>query len=382
MVQQFTFRKHLFYRLLLNVRSLVPGFRQAIASYYDHEEDAFLSYQLSNGSDRLTEVEPDIPGIDLDKERLQNNPYSWYNSKATGHKNTGPTYQMELNDEFDNNILLVRLNNRYHPEKDLFLIYMEEGMGLFPLETTEKRPVNAREKSIIGQLLYRLIRFLDEQHQDDSEFFSIFNESFINTIRNLDQKQAELKSMRQNYAQSIISFCNYHLTKISEESDYKFRLSDKAIEKISDYKDKFEFIEKIITNAAAIALNRKFGKTGDTIMIDDTDVVFHSYEPEIPETIVTQPDRFARTREILDRYENAAIRVLEKNLPVTGKNIGAYCSPGISPAAITDAIHKHGRKMLALFDKNPNKWPSLRNKFRPIINLEQNNRNSNLKIAN
>jgi len=382
MMQQFTFRKHLFYQILENIHSLLPGIRRAIASYYDHEEETFLCYELSYGSEQLIALDPDLSVIDLEKERLQNKPCSWYNSKSLDNKSPKATHQLELNDEFDNNVLLIRLNNRHRPEKDLLLIFMEEGMGLFPLDTAEKMPIKAREKSLIGQLIYYLIKYLDDQHQRDSAFFSIFNESFINTIENLDQKQAELKSIRQNYAQSIISFCNYHLQNISEESDYRFKLSERAIEKISDYKDKFELLEKIITNAAAIALNRKFGKTGENIVIDDTDVVFHTYEPEMREIIVSQPDRFTRTREILDRYENAAIRALEKNLPVTGKNIGAYCSPGVSPAAITDAIHKHGRKMLTLFEKNPNKWPTLRGKFRPIINLEQNSRGSNLKIAN
>jgi hypothetical protein len=341
-----------------------------------------MAFELSYGSDYPVTCDPGLPGIDLDKERLQNKPYSWYNSKLLDKIHQEPTQQLELKDEFDNNVLLIRLNNRHHPEKDLLLIFMQEGLGLFPLDAAEKRPINLREKSLIGQLIYHMIKYLDDQHQNDSAFFSIFNESFINTIENLDQKKAELKSVRQNYAQSIISFCNYHLQNISEKSDCQFKLSEKAVEKISDYKDKFELLEKIITNAAAIALNRKFGKTGDTIIIDETDVVFHTYEPEIRETVISQPDRFARTREILDRYENAAIRAVEKSLPVTGKNIGAYCSPGISPAAITDAIHKHSRKMLTLFEKNPNKWPTLRGKFKPIINLEQNSRRSNLKIAN
>jgi hypothetical protein len=382
MIQQFTFREHIFYRLLQNIHSILPGLRRAIAIYYDHNEDAFLSYESSYGSNHLKELDPDSCGIDTEKERMQNKPYSWYSSKSLDNKNEKAVHQLEINDEFDNNILLIRLDNRHHSEKDLLLFFMDEGKGLFPLDTDEKRPINAREKSLIGRLIYQWIKYLNDQHQDDSTFFSVFNESFMNTIEILDQKQAELRSTRQNYAQSIISFCNYHLTNISEESGFQFRLSDRAIEKVSDYKDKFEFLEKIITNAAAIALSRKSGKTSDTIMIGDTDIVFHTYEPEIRENIVSRPDRFTRTREILNRYEHAAIRVLEKNLPVTGKNVGAFCAPGISPAAITDAIHKHGRKMLTLFEKHPNKWTTLRGKFKPIINLEQNSRRSSLKIAN
>jgi hypothetical protein len=381
-MQQFTFRKHLFFHILQNVNSLLPGVRRAIASYYDPDEETFITWELADGLMQLITLDNALMNMELEKERLQNKPYSWINNKSIEHKYTDVVHQLELSEEFDNNVLLIRKPGKIRPENDLLLIFIEEGMGLFPLNAITKTPVTAREKSLIGQLIHRFIEYLGDQNQSNASFFSIFNESFLNTIENLDHTKSELKSMRQNYAQSIISFCNYHLLNISEASNYQFQLSERAIEKISGYKDKFEFLEKVITNAAAIALNRKLGREGDTIVIDETDVVFHTYEPEKRETTTAQPDRFARTREILDRYENAAIRVIESKLQVTGKNIGTYCSPGISPAAITDAIHKHGRRMLTLFEKNPNKWPTLRGKFKPIINLEQNNRGINLKIAN
>lgn len=382
MVQQFTFRNHLFYHILGSIDSLIPGIKRAIVSYYDHEEASFITWHLSfSQSKKIIPAEASLSPA-LEKERLQNKPYSWVSSKTFDDKESGVTHQLELEDEYDNNVLLVRLNNHHCPEKDLLLIFLEKGMGLFPLTTNEERPLSAREKGILGQLMYNLIKYMDEQHQENASFFSIYNESLQNTIESLDRKQTELKSLRQNYAQSIISFCNYYLLNISEEADCNFQLSESAIDKISEYKDKFELLERIITNAAAIAFNRNYGKKGDTIVIDETDVVFHSYQKENREVIVSRSDRFTRTREILDRYENAAISALENNLPVTGKNIGSYCSPGISPAAISDAIHKHRRKMLTLFEKNPNKWPTIRSKFKPIINLEQNSRERNLKIAN
>jgi hypothetical protein len=382
MVQQFTFRNHLFYHILEHIDSLIPGIRRAIVSYYDLEEASFRTWQLSFSQGKKIVPSEGSLNPALEKERLQNKPYSWISSKIINDKEPGIRHQLQLEDEFDNNVLLVRLNSPHCQEKDLLLLFLEEGMGLFPLTASVKGPLSAGEKGLIGQLMYNIIKFMDEQHKENASFFSIYNESLQNTIESLDRKQAELKSLRQNYAQSIISLCNYYLLSISEESDCHFQLSESALDKISEYKDKFELLERIITNAAAIAFNRNHGKKGDTIVIDETDVVFHSYPRENREVVVSRSDRFARTREILDRYENAAISVLENNLPVTGKNIGSYCSPGISPAAISDAIHKHGRKILTLFEKNPNKWPTIRSKFKPVINLEQNSRERNLKIAN
>jgi len=56
-------------------------------------------------------------------------------------------------------------------------------------------------------------------------------------------------------------------------------------------------------------------------------------------------------------------------LPLTGVNLGNYCIPSVTPAAISDALKKHSKKIMTLFEQEPNRWSILRNEFRPVKNI-------------
>lgn len=381
MLQQFTFKKPFLLNVLENVNTLFPGIRRAIAIFTEPDENSMAAYEKKAEKEDISSIEPGNLKLDFIKEQTQNKPFSWINESLIIEESNSKPYQLEIEDEYENNILLIRIPVTHDSGKNLLCLFLEEGSGLVQL-SKGKMPLSTREKDLVGQLAFNYIRLLARQHQQDTALFHIFNESFQNTDENLKSAEAELKSTRQNYMQSIISYCNYHLQKISEKSNYIFRLSDTAIDKICQFKDKFELLENIITNAASVALNRSYGKEGSNIAIDGSDIVFYSYEQERRELNIAETDRFSKTRDVLDRYEHAATKVLKNNLLLTGKNLGSYCSPAISPAAITDAINKHGRKMLTLFDNNPNKWLTIRSRFKPIINLISNKKGSRIKIAN
>ena len=381
MIQQFTFRNNLIRLVLENAHIIFPGIRKAIAVYQDTDNNTLIAFERSDKSEQTYPVELDSLGFNIEEERSLNKPFGWIGNTLKPPERSVQPKQLEFNDELNYNILIIRLPAIYGTKKDLILFFLEEGMSLLQV-TIGKTPLSAREKNIIGQLTYNAIFLFIYQHKQDKNLFNAFNSSFHNTIENLKSKESELKQMRQNYMQSIISFCNFHLKKISDESNYAFKLSENAIDKIGAYKDKFELLESIITNAASIALNRSYSKEGSTVVIDSSDIVLFTYEPEKIDLSFVQTDRYTKTREILDRYEYASEKVLDDRLPLTGKNVGMYCRPPISPAAITDSIYKHGLKMKTLFEKNPNKWPIIRSRFKPIINLLSDNKGGRMKIAN
>lgn len=75
---------------------------------------------------------------------------------------------------------------------------------------------------------------------------------------------------------------------------------------------------------------------------------------------------------MLDRYEKVAEELQLKNLPILGKNIASFCTPAISPPALTDSINKHSDRIKKCLKANPQKWKLLRNNYKPIKNLAMN----------
>jgi hypothetical protein len=82
-----------------------------------------------------------------------------------------------------------------------------------------------------------------------------------------------------------------------------------------------------------------------------------------------QLGRFTKTYQLLERYELSAEKAHAQGKSIIGKNIGEFCSPPISNAAITDSLNKHSRKIYELFERYPEKWPIIRSEFRSVANI-------------
>jgi len=98
-----------------------------------------------------------------------------------------------------------------------------------------------------------------------------------------------------------------------------------------------------------------------------------------PKTTVVKPlaraysddNSLSKTIRLLDRYENAVKILLEKKIPVMGKNIASTCDPVISPPALTDSINKHKERILKCFRTYPEKWTLLKNNYLPLTKLQK-----------
>jgi len=77
----------------------------------------------------------------------------------------------------------------------------------------------------------------------------------------------------------------------------------------------------------------------------------------------------SRTMELLDKLELASRKVLDNNLKLTSAHVGAHCPVPISAPAISDSIRTHKSRIIKLLYQHPQKWPVLREKFRPILRV-------------
>jgi len=146
----------------------------------------------------------------------------------------------------------------------------------------------------------------------------------------------------------------------------EMQLSKEAINKLLHFNLSIEEVEKTLTNTIEAVIN-KYNPLGYYLISKEDIVVAHLSEIKLS----VREQNLNKTEHFLDRYEEAVKLLLSKNEKVTGLNIGNACYPKVSPAAISDVLKKHQKKMVSLFQKYPNKWSNLRKHFKPIVNITE-----------
>lgn len=85
---------------------------------------------------------------------------------------------------------------------------------------------------------------------------------------------------------------------------------------------------------------------------------------------VLNPIKVEKVSLLLTRYERAAEQLHRNNLDINGKNIAAFLSPPVSPAAITDALKKNRKKIISLLLEHPHEWILIRKNLKALRDLQ------------
>lgn len=187
---------------------------------------------------------------------------------------------------------------------------------------------------------------------------------------NLNRKLINLK---ENYLSSIVEVCNTHLNKFSTEYGIKFSLSADAIEKLQYFTGNTDDLKEKLTQSAMVAINLNFGQATEHITLKAWDIDFTSTSALFNENKQTEVnERYQKTLHLLNKLENAARFVLNKQQRLTSENVGNACPTPISAPAISDALKNHQQKLMRLMNEYPDKWPTIRNEFRPVKNILYN----------
>ena len=162
-----------------------------------------------------------------------------------------------------------------------------------------------------------------------------------------------------------------YLERISGEMGVKFALRPDAENKIKNFSGHEKLLIKALRGAITFA--REINPIGtDIIYLGEQHIHFTdsgAYFIDI-DSNQTEGNKFTKTVQLLDRFEKAAIIVKSRNEKLTSANLGKYCKPNtISPPGIRDAIKNHRENILYLLEKRQGEWNTIRNEFKPILNL-------------
>lgn len=365
--------KNPFIRLMESAHLFFPGIEKIVAVYYDRVTKDILSVcvhpRIDPGHVEQVFLNENKPLIQ--KSRSSKSPTAWltreelsYDLKAIENR------QVDIFDERHKTVLTLRFPNKYDGLQDIMFLYLQESMSMFGMNLTS-RSLSTDYKSIIGYLLYHFVLTFIRTSESDSSAAQSISDSTKSIISALIQSNEELSRTRQYYGQSLVDLCENYLEELQAGSCRRYRLHESAVEKIRKYSGEIKFLKTIIKNAVIFAGYLEQDGESGLLYIHDFHLNAETYipEPRKDETSTYPEDRYAKTIYLLDRLEIAAKEVVMLNKKLTGKNVGELCDRPITAAAITDALDKHKKKIIDLFEKYPDKWEIIRTDFRPVKNL-------------
>jgi hypothetical protein len=371
MFDQFTLKLHPIEALVNQRASILPGALKIVGIYhnYDLPEPIGLSSSISKNS--LTEIEF---SSDLIKKHCNTTSNKIWLSIADSGLENSPIEkriirQMSLEDEFENNILLLKFESIYPNVFDLIFIFFNKDKNSFELESNSQS-LNSENKSLIGHLLFNSIKTHIETHANNLTSFNSILEVNRTTQMHLIEANRKLEEAENKHNLLIHTLIKNYTQSIQDKSDISIKFSEDALTMLIDFEGTQDELKRIVLKSAEIAMNLSIGNEA---IVYSTYLQLERYQNKSKEEkIEVTPalfNRYSKTNQILDKYEKSARDVLKNDLPLTGKNVGATCPTPISAPAITDSIKNHRKKMLTLFLKHPDKWPIIKSEFKPIINI-------------
>jgi hypothetical protein len=356
--------------------SILPGIEKVIAVYYSPDINDISSEIVSKKGDEYQHESFRISGSTsvFDHLRSDNAQYSWVRKEDLPFDiKPEVKIQLEIFNELNNCILLIRVFSAYDTKNDLFFIYFNKDLSNFGTVNPNKI-LSTDNKTIIGHILRNSILTLLKNYNRDRDLFLTLNENMREMIKERNLLKDDLESTQEKYKEGLIRLSNSYLADLKSITGVKYEFTERAAKKICEYTGDIDNLKPVIVQAAHYAETMNLEGNVSDVLIDDIHLVTgEKKESQKKESIIAPiqdvPVKYNKTFLLLEKLENAALNVKSKNLLLTGANIGNEFPNPVTPPAITDALKKHKQKIMFLFHEYPDRWKTIRLEFRPVQNL-------------
>ncbi|MDD2563317.1 MAG: hypothetical protein PHU27_03760 [Salinivirgaceae bacterium] len=221
-------------------------------------------------------------------------------------------------------------------------------------------------KTLIANMVSNvLLQYLELYHsQIDATAF--ISDQFKYNEEQLKHVYLNLETQKENNKVLIKQFCDITLREFSIKNGVNFSYSDLFLNKIFNENPSLTEIKESLEMAMSQLLVMF---PADKIITIEPWHLTPNQARIAPKAQSTNDVRYGRTIELLDRLEDAGMRVKQQQMKMTGTTVGMHCDTPISAPAITDALKKHSARIIKLMKLYPDKWALLRSDFRPLQNI-------------
>lgn len=362
---KYSFIEHPIYYLFSTLDQLIPNVQKAYAVFSDSNKNINL-YSLDEKSKLDLRNKKHI----IQKFRAEKRNSSWMRPDMIDFLNEGKQkkkiQQLSLTDENENNILCLKFISPYDDLYDVIFIELTQSTLLQFVK--EGKGLTTSQKTLIEVLLYNTIKARIETEYDNLKTHEVIISSFENQQSKIKGSFKENEKLKRNYEQTFNYFLSSIAKEIKESEDIKLDFSPTCMTYISNLTTNLEVIRLSILQAVTVYQNLSIGKIKQ-ITLEPENIQIIEPKAVIPKTSFS--NKHQNIIDILDKYESAAIELAEKGMKVNGANVAKQCTPSITPAAISFNLKKYASTINLLLNKYDTKWSTIKNQFKPLINITE-----------
>ena len=301
----------------------------------------------------------------LENQVLQKEPgYTWlhpdqlpFESKST------VSNQFQLFSEEQHVVLSLRLGGS-NGVIDFFYLFFREDQSNFGVSRLQG-PLDTARKALIGSVVFRMARVF---YKSTQKFFD-YIEEFTSVTRELLENQP-VDSEPAVSLEWISHWAEDFLRNYSLQPAGRWILHESTLKKLQKATD-FNAAKAALSKAAQMTA-MLYGKEDDWIILPATISFTRKQTVQtVEKTPVNTESRMSRTKQWLDNIETAAASLVSAGEEPTGAAVGQALERPVSAPAITDWLRKNQRRVMMLLNQYPEKWPVIRQYFRPLTNLVQ-----------
>jgi len=288
--------------------------------------------------------------------------------------------QLDLFSESKYLVLLIRTPGVASDLYDLYYLFFREDQSNFGVMTGQQ-PLDTAQKAIIGRLASQFAQLTAKSYQESENRFLWFKERTQSILSNSQHRKTEVNADFNNWKKDWLVD---YIREISQRDSLNYVLSEEAEKAILNYEGSFSNLKKSLENCIVYICELQDASLGDDIFIELSYLIFpEATKPTSTNSIDMNEttSRINKTMQLLDRLENAAQLIVQRGLTPTSAEVGNHMDKPITAPAISDALRKNKVRIMQLFAKYPDSWPTIRQHFKPISNLMAK-KNNELRATN
>ncbi|MBP7849020.1 MAG: hypothetical protein KA053_01965 [Lentimicrobiaceae bacterium] len=369
------YRDQYIYQLVVQLPDMVPGILKAhVYRMPAHGESLITHLAMTFHPENEIQWEKE-DGMNFDFSPFLNPDrlYDWIDESETPFgKEKQQTASLDLFSSLNNSILFLRITNA-EIDHQLLLFLSFPGNQLPGTFALLRGGIHKQALMVGGQILRYSLQLIYTAYLEAHITQQGFLKQTRQAIGHLDHARRLLQSERENLMDTRVEWCRHALQSLSDKHQIRFTFSQELNEKIRNYRGTVPELIWLLTQGANYLITLYADMKPDEIQIPawcmDAFPFTQQDNKETATPIKGVSGGLSRTMELLDKLELASRKVLDNNLKLTSAHVGAHCPVPISAPAISDSIRTHKTRIIKLMHQHPQKWPILREKFRPILRI-------------
>lgn len=298
----------------------------------------------------------------------------WFNedelpfAKSAGDTNLK---QFSLTRESEVNILALKCV----ATEVIIIVYFDVPSRHFGMSLTEKH-YSASNRKIMEQLLTssfnQFALFRKEQGALERKLLD-YQDYLKEKVKQVQEKVKTAEMVHQQNREALIMQL---FKEIAAQLHIKILLSKEARTALSHQQGEIGQLKNLIDQIVHQLMTLQ--RHQEMLNIEESDIEWiisemqrESRPEKEQESVISPVGRLSRTRQLLDRYEEAARIAVYHQEEVNGKNIARYCNPPVTNASISDALKKHKERLVELLQMDKESWPLLRSRFKSLYKLTE-----------